>query len=393
MPASETLLSRGIAAARAGDRSRARQLLSRAVRRNPDSEVAWLWLSAVLDTPQGRAFCLRRVLALNPDNRTAQQGLAALEKAPPAPTLIAQPTPPIAPRPTPVGRPSALAGRLAALFHSVRALVSHPPTLRELGHRPRFWQAVVGCLAAVALGLTGMLAYALFMGAGAADEKALAAVAPGPTPGPRGTLRPTFTATPTRTPPPTPTPTDTPTPTPTWTPTPTPTDTPTPTPTPTRRPRRRTPTPTPTLTPTPRPTLPPLWWDPRLDALGVRVEPAVVARGQPYWRLVEARWTDERESAGKHSIYVEVIDAQGRRVVGQPVVIRWADGSQTLPVEDRPPPDWGVNFPMYNTLGSYAVDVEGAPSDRVVGLGLGTAAAPATRIHTSFYLTFRWVYW
>jgi hypothetical protein len=143
----------------------------------------------------------------------------------------------------------------------------------------------------------------------------------------------------------------------------------------------------------PRPTLPPLSWDPRLNLLGVGIEPAPASPGQPYWRLVEARWTDEQESAGKHSIYVEVLDLYGNRVVGQPVVVQWAGGNLVLPVEDRPPPDWGVNFPMYNTLGSYAVSVGGAPSERVVGLGLGTPEAPDFTIHTCFYLTFCWVEW
>jgi hypothetical protein len=133
--------------------------------------------------------------------------------------------------------------------------------------------------------------------------------------------------------------------------------------------------------------------DPRLIPLGVRIEPAFVAQGQPYWRLVEARWTNEKESAGKHTIYVDVLDVHGGRVVGQPVVVQWSGGNTALPVEDLPPPEWGVNFPMYNTLGSYAVSVGGAPSDRVVGMGLGTAEAPNFTIHTSFYLVFRWVYW
>jgi hypothetical protein len=44
---------------------------------------------------------------------------------------------------------------------------------------------------------------------------------------------------------------------------------------------------------------------------------------------------------------------------------------------------------MYNTLGSYSVDSDGAPSDRIVALGLGTAETPNFTIHTSFYLTFR----
>jgi hypothetical protein len=261
----------------------------------------------------------------------------------------------------------------------------------------RFWQIAVACLAVVALSVVALLAYATFDGSTSAEEEPLAAAVPSPTLAPRGTLRPTFTPTPTHIPTPsdTPTPTSTPiltsTPTPTFTPTPTPTDTPSPPPT--RRPVRRPPTETPTTAPTPRPTLPPLTWDPRLNPLGVRVEGAPVAPGQPYWRLIDARWTDERQSAGKHSIYVEVLDLHGNRIVGQPVTFQWTGHSLVLPVEDRPPPDWGVNFPMYNVLGSYAASVGGAPSDRVVGMGLGTAETPYLTVHTCFYLTFRWVEW
>jgi hypothetical protein len=392
----DSLLTRGIIAARLEDKITARKLLSEAVSRNPESETAWLWLSEVLTTPQGRAFCLQKVLALNPGNQLARRGLAALETARQAPTLVAQPA--TAPEPAPQAAAQAPA---APVFMSPAIAQAPPARAPKAPDRPlakptaydrqkRFWQIVVACLGAIALCLLGTLAYVTLGGSRAADEDALAAIAPSPTPWPRGTLRPTFTPTPTNTPTPTCTPTPTQTPTPT--PTPTPTDTPTPTPTPTQRPRRARPTSTPTATPTPRPTLPPRSWDPRLNPLGVRIESAAVGPGQPYWRLVEARWTNEEESGGKHSIYVEVLDINGNRVLGQPVIAHWAGGTVSLPVEDRPPPDWGVNFPMYNTLGSYAISVGGAPSDRVVAMGLGTTAQPHFTIHTCFYLTYRWVY-
>jgi hypothetical protein len=156
-----------------------------------------------------------------------------------------------------------------------------------------------------------------------------------------------------------------------------------------RRPAAIAPTAAPAIAPAARPTLPPRSWDARLDALGVRVEPVGIPEGQMFWRLVEARWADEQQSAGKHSIFIEVLDCEGRRVVGQPVIVQWADGSVALPVENRPFPDWGVDFGMYNCLGSYAVSVGGAPSDRIVGLGLGTLERPNFTIHTSFYLVFR----
>jgi hypothetical protein len=427
MTADSSLLAQGIAAAKAGDKSTARHLLTRAVRRHPDSETAWLWLGAVLDTPQGRAFCLRKVLALNPANQMAQRGLAALEKVAAGPVVVAQPLPA---RPTATLRPwpgnwsaavaaatsrsrSWLRDRLVLIAAFVRpqgarfrswlaatAARARRPRFQPrnwlaaaavLPRRQRFWQILLACLGIVALGLVGMLAYATFRGSGAVDDDSLAAAVPSPKPRPRGTLRPTYTATPTDTLTPSATPTSTPTWTATATPTPTATETPTPTPT-RRRIVRAAASATPTETPTPRPTLPPRVLDPRLTDLGVRVEPAFVAAGQPYWRLVEAHWADQREANGKHSIFVEVLDRNDQRAVGQPVVVQWADGNVVLLVEDRPLPDWGVNFPMYNTLGSYSVSVGGAPSDRLAGMGLGTIETPHYKIHTSFYLVFRWVY-
>lgn len=140
------------------------------------------------------------------------------------------------------------------------------------------------------------------------------------------------------------------------------------------------------------PPLPPRVWDPRLDELGVTLEPADVDPGQSHWRLVEALWADEEEAAGRHHIFVDVIDAEGDRVVGQPVVFEWSTGSLTLYVEDKPPPEYGVNFPMYGTLGSYDVLVGGGePTDRMVGLGMGTPDQPGFTIHTCFFLTFQWV--
>ena len=382
MTTDDSLLAQGITAARAGDKSTARQLLTQVIQDDPGSEAAWLWLSSVLDTPQGRAHCLRQVLALNPRNQTAQKGLAALEVAPPAPAIVAQAPPAEAP---------------PARVTPVAPVPAEPASSwRELVGRPGFWQVTLICLAVVASILVGFLLYAVLGEALAPEQEAVAVVLPSPTPWPRGTLRPTFTPTPTNTPTNTYTPTPTLTPTPTHTPTPLPTATPMPTetatPTPKPRVRRSSPTapPPPTATAAPPPLTRSL--DGRLTLLGVHVEPVSVSQGQPYWRLVKARWTDEQESRGKHSIYVEVLDADGSRALGQRVVVEWASGSASLVVKDSPPPESGVNFPMYNTLGSYAVRVLGYPSDRVGGLGLGTIEAPNFTVHTCFYLTFRLAY-
>lgn len=78
-PSVEVLLRAGIAAARSGRREVARCLLIRALSRNPRDARAWLWLSGVVDGPDKQQECLRRVLALDPDNQAARRGMALLE--------------------------------------------------------------------------------------------------------------------------------------------------------------------------------------------------------------------------------------------------------------------------------------------------------------------------
>jgi len=51
-----------------GDRSRARDLLSQALRRDQNDVNVWLWMSAVVDTPKERAYCLQEALRIDPNN-------------------------------------------------------------------------------------------------------------------------------------------------------------------------------------------------------------------------------------------------------------------------------------------------------------------------------------
>jgi hypothetical protein len=100
----DRLYERGVAAARGGQRTVAAGLLRQAVKLNPQHELAWLWLGGVLDAAEDVAFCLRAVLAINPQNERAKRGLAqvsaqvapqAAEPAPvpegPPPILLPQP--------------------------------------------------------------------------------------------------------------------------------------------------------------------------------------------------------------------------------------------------------------------------------------------------------------
>lgn len=213
-----------------------------------------------------------------------------------------------------------------------------------------------------------------------------------------------------------PSPTFTPVP-PTDTPMPIPTDTPVP-PTATFTPVPPTPAntlvpPTPTATYTPLPpttapavvmaaapaeqpaavvkesAAPAISWDGRLDAMGVHIAGVDVPAGQPYWRIVEVKWRNEANSRGKHHIYIDVLDENGGRLNGQPVVVWWPGGQENLKTEDKPAPEYACNFPMYTTLGTYNVRVDGLPSESLLGAGLGTPKLPAWTIHTTFWIKFQ----
>lgn len=150
-----------------------------------------------------------------------------------------------------------------------------------------------------------------------------------------------------------------------------------------------TPSPAPAAGPEPTPAAAPagasapVVWDPRLDELGITLNRTQPQPGQPLYRLVAARYWDESESDWLHHVFVEVIDADGRRLVGQPVVLAWGDGQSEMVTEDKPAPEYAANAPLYNYLGEYRVYVAGGASDVVDGLGL------PGKHHVSYLLTFQ----
>jgi hypothetical protein len=191
-----------------------------------------------------------------------------------------------------------------------------------------------------------------------------------------------------------------PSPTPTYTavPTATPTESPIPTPTPTAVP---TPAPTHTSPPAPSPTAAPAAppaaareWDRRLDYFWptVRLEEAQVGSGQWYWRLVRTRWQEE---SGNHHIYVEVLDQNGNRSLGQTIVVEYGGSShlETYPSPDKLGEEYAYNFVMQALLGAYNLYIGGEePSDKIYGMGLGTRQDPYRTHHTCFFLTFQRTY-
>jgi tetratricopeptide (TPR) repeat protein len=82
-------LAEAIAAARAGERARAREILGRLLRGDSANPEYWIWLSAVTDTDRERIYCLESALRLDPTNRAAIRGLALLGARTPKPAEIA----------------------------------------------------------------------------------------------------------------------------------------------------------------------------------------------------------------------------------------------------------------------------------------------------------------
>jgi tetratricopeptide (TPR) repeat protein len=72
------LRRQGIAAAKAGQKDQARQLLQQSLRLDPASEAAWLWLTSVARDQRERLFCLNKLLEINPNNEMALQSLQQL---------------------------------------------------------------------------------------------------------------------------------------------------------------------------------------------------------------------------------------------------------------------------------------------------------------------------
>lgn len=76
----EENLRAGIAEAKAGDLARAASFFNKVVKEDPSSEQGWFLLGSCFSAPEKRAYCFKRVLALNPDHTKAKQQLERLPK-------------------------------------------------------------------------------------------------------------------------------------------------------------------------------------------------------------------------------------------------------------------------------------------------------------------------
>jgi hypothetical protein len=134
-----------------------------------------------------------------------------------------------------------------------------------------------------------------------------------------------------------------------------------------------------------------LVWDPRLDARGALLTQVPPSVGQGYWRLVSARWYDEQESGGRRHILMNLLDADGGRIVGALMRVYWNGGETILYTEAKAGESYAAHFGMTSVGPSYgAMPADGQPADSVWGMGLGSIEQPHHAIQTSCGFVWQW---
>ena len=166
----DAVFQEAVEALRAGNKNRARELLTGLLKTDQNNATYWVWMSATVDTPKERIYCLQTAFKLDPENAAAKRGLI-LHGALPADDTV---------QPFPVNRPKAWEEKL---------LLAHEKP------KPKGWEAVkaspvarLGGFAALGVILIGALVFG-FLQARANQNVRRPTFTPGPSP--------TFTLTPT----------------------------------------------------------------------------------------------------------------------------------------------------------------------------------------------------
>lgn len=169
--ADDAVFQEAIEALRAGNRTRARELLTDLLKTDQNNATYWVWMSAAMDTAKERVYCLQTALKLDPENATAKRGLILLGALPADETI----------QPFPINRPRAWEGKL---------LLAHEKP------KPKGWAAVktspVFRLGLIIL-LVGAIAGGVVFGFIIPGSNAVSR-APTSTPGPSPTYTLTVTA-------------------------------------------------------------------------------------------------------------------------------------------------------------------------------------------------------
>ncbi len=163
----DVMLREAVEAIRQNQRVRARDLLTRLLRADQSNPDYWLWMSSVVETSKEHIYCLQNVLRLDPENKSARQGLVLVGAIPADDSIT--PIPP------------------ARRDWQVDTLEEPPSGIRKL-----WGNSLVRALSLATLGIlvVGLILIGIFSSGGKQPQVALA---PTRTKGPP----PTFTLTPT----------------------------------------------------------------------------------------------------------------------------------------------------------------------------------------------------
>lgn len=164
----DTLFQEAVESLRVGERSRAKDLLTRLLKTDQNNVNYWIWMSAAVETVKERVYCLQTALNLEPENATAKRGLILLGALPPDENV----------QPFPVNRPRAWEEQLILAQE-------RPEEKKPLLSRPLARLAGMGALGAVLCGLV----FVLFILPGIPRTAVIATYTYGPSP--------TYTLTPT----------------------------------------------------------------------------------------------------------------------------------------------------------------------------------------------------
>lgn len=75
---SDEMFKSAVEAAKAGQRTRAKDLLTRLIKADSAKIDYWLWMSAVVETEKEQIFCLQNALKIDPNSTAARRGLVVL---------------------------------------------------------------------------------------------------------------------------------------------------------------------------------------------------------------------------------------------------------------------------------------------------------------------------
>ena len=136
--AEDTMFQDAVEALKQGNKARAKELLTRLLKTEQTNSTYWVWMSAAVDNPKERIYCLQTALNLDPANITAKRGLILLGALPPDDTI----------QPFPLNRPRAWEEKLLLAHEQPR-----PKGLRAITSNPVARLVAIGGVVALLIGM------------------------------------------------------------------------------------------------------------------------------------------------------------------------------------------------------------------------------------------------